>query len=68
MALNVAGVSGMLSNAYEARRLAGEAQQAQATTVTAAEVADILSARSSRRLTVNLPKPAPPGIARAVVG
>jgi hypothetical protein len=41
MALNVAGVSGMLSNAYEGRRLAGEAQHTQAATITTAEITDI---------------------------
>jgi hypothetical protein len=41
MALNVAGVSGMLSNAYTQRQLDGEAQHTRETTITATEVADI---------------------------
>ncbi len=41
MALNVAGVSGMLSNAYDGRRLAGEAHHTQTATITTAEVADL---------------------------
>jgi hypothetical protein len=52
MALNVAGVSGMLSNAYTARQLAGEARHTQAATVSAAEVADLRKQLDATDLTL----------------
>jgi hypothetical protein len=39
--LNVAGVSGFLSSAYEGRKISGEAQHTQGATIAAADVADL---------------------------